>query len=211
MSNIFVNNSINFWATGGCGSRGGWSFIANALDETPRTYHSRAEPIHYTMGQFEHAQYVPPEFSHFDIVCCIRNPYTRMISGWLNVIKDGRSDLDSLEEYVFNKHYRHDADSDSHYFKFKTGYTPTYVIRMENQEEDFLKIPQLQQAKKERPEQWESLVVRHYGSDWTGKNENALDKYDSNGHQITNLYFTEKIANYVYAQEKVIFELGEYS
>lgn len=212
MSNVFVDNSINFWATGGCGSRGGYSFIANALDEVPRTYHSRAEPVTYTMGQFEHAQYVPSEFSHFDIVCCIRNPYTRMISGWLNVVKDGRSDLDSFDDYVFNSHYTKYADSDSHYFKFKTGYLPTYVIRMENQVEDFLKIPQLQQAKETNPDRWEQLEIRHYkDGNWTGKNENILDKYDSNGHQITNIYFSEETANYVYEQEKIIFDMGEYN
>lgn len=218
MSNVFVNNKLVYYATPGCGSRNAYGFLCNVFKEDiHRTYMSRTNPVTYhDLEGFEHAPFWPEEAEkgNYVLCCSIRNPYTRLISGWLNYVKDGKLELEGFKDYVLLDHYENSYSSDEYYWKFWEKKEPDYFIRMEYQLEDMLKIPQVAKVKESMTESgwYKYKVLPSFDPNlpWTGKNENPYDKYDKNGHQITNIYFTQETADYVYEKEKIIFEKGNY-
>jgi len=219
MSNCFTNNKILYWATAGCGCRQTFGFLESCfIDETCKVYvNSPYEDERWVPpGAPTHQMKIPKEASDYTIVCVTRNPYTRMISSWLNLIKDGVHTFDSLPLYI-EERYQNKEDPDVFYYNhYPENRHPDYYVRLEYQYEDLCKIPQIAKIKESQTEEeWKVTYLRSYDdpynpSNWTGKNENPFDKYNELRHQITNIYFNQELADIVYYTEKFIFDTVGY-
>ena len=200
--NYYKKSKIIYWATPGCSSR---RFLgAFNLLEDRYTYN---EPTNETGINtiFTHAQGIPPGCEDYKIVCAIRNPYTRVVSHYIDLHEANQ--VNNFEDYIFNSRYSHyPINHDLFYFdQWKNLRYPDYFVRLENAENDLKNIPEYVNN---LPVPWEdvlSTITEHYGG------EKPLDEYDENGHQKVSRFYTQETADEVYNKEKIIFDIGEYN
>tara|TARA_R100001509_G_C4874811_1_gene218184 strand:- start:344 stop:964 length:621 start_codon:yes stop_codon:yes gene_type:complete len=200
--NYYKKSKIIYWATPGCSSR---RFLgAFNLLEDRYTYN---EPTNETGINtiFTHAQGIPPGCEDYKIVCAIRNPYTRVVSHYIDLHEANQ--VNNFEDYIFNSRYSHyPINHDLFYFdQWKNLRYPDYFVRLENAENDLKNIPEYVNN---LPVPWEdvlSTITEHYGG------EKPLDEYDENGHQKVARFYTQETADEVYNKEKIIFDIGEYN
>ena len=193
-----------WWATAGCGSRSNNGVFTNLGDETmwynsvDNVFHNiRLERISHT-----HTQGIPPGCEDYKIICLIRNPYTRSVSHYIDLVHQD-SNL-KFEDFITKGR----TGFDRYWDQWKAiGRDPDYIIRLENPIEDWKKVSEASQiiGKNEFDALLERVFeVNHYA------HSKPLDKYDSNGHQIVNRFFTQEFADILYKEEKFIFDLGGY-
>jgi hypothetical protein len=197
--NFYNNAKLIYWASPGCGSRS----ILGALNNTGEfdTYYEDPPDV-YT---FTHKQGFPPGKEDWKVVCAIRNPYTRVVSSFVREIVEDPGMV--FKDYVLSKRYVNDTISfdPCYYNEWSKLKKPDYFVRMENQVEDCLKIPEVKNNLKISVEQFEAeFSYNHY------KNESPFCEYDEKDQQNTRKYFDKETADYVYNKEKIIFEIGNY-
>jgi hypothetical protein len=90
---------------------------------------------------FLHDQGIPPGCEDYQIICSIRNPYTRAVSAYIDLISDGATF--DFKEYCYNHRYiNYPNDEDLFYWYYwKDLAVPDYFIRLEHIAEDWENIP----------------------------------------------------------------------
>jgi len=196
-----------WWGTAGCASRSTSVFLygcgCDDLSNLP-------EGIQICVnGSHTHAQGIPEGYEDYPILCNVRNPYSRMVSGFLDVnVKENHDDLQNIfKNYVIERTSEEIRTQDFDHFYMgeweQIGRRPDYLIRVEHMEEDLRNLPMLPKGDK-----FEEVIMgcvrnnRH-------KNENPHDEYNGN-HQHYQKYYTQEIADIVYETHKEYFELGGY-
>tara|TARA_R110001592_G_scaffold138205_1_gene356808 strand:+ start:431 stop:1057 length:627 start_codon:yes stop_codon:yes gene_type:complete len=201
--NYNKESNLIYWATPGCSSRRFWGAIGMLGDGY--SYDPNLKTTKKNIAA-THTQGIPPGCENYKIVCALRNPYTRAVSSYIDLHDAGQET--NFENYILNnryKDYSNNYNYDYFYYKqWKDIKTPDYFLRLENAEEDLKNIPEYVNN---LPVPWEevvSTVSHHYGG------EKPLDKYDKKGHQKVARFYNQKLANEVYNNEKIIFDIGEY-
>jgi len=201
-------HKLIYWATAGCASRTISGVISRICGELliwrGGTWISGGAPTHQ--------QGLPEKTDDsWDIICATRNPYTRCISSWLDVnLEDPTL---TLEKYLKESRYKnfddgHPADN-FYWLEWPIiGRNPDYLVRLEHMGEDLMKIPKLFNNYSEK--EWEHDIKECINEN-SHKGENPNDKYNDKGHQITNIHYTQELADIVYEKEKFIFNYVGYS
>lgn len=197
-----------YWGTAGCASRSNLSFFREISEQGSWTWlpwlnYLREDKVENTISN-HHDQNVPPGYEDYKVVYMIRNPYTRFISGWLDVKVEGRQ---SFEEYL---EQRVNLNEDYDWFFWKEwpilNKSGTYAVRMENALEDWLKIPEVVECmgvEKMKKVAETKIPFRPYS-------ENEYDEYDENGYQVTSKWLNQESADMIYESCRFVFDIGGY-
>jgi len=201
-----------YWGTSGCASRTNLSFFNNISEQGSWTWFPDLEYLREDnvdkkeIRTHHHEQNVPPgyEDEEYKVVYMIRNPYTRFISGWLDIKREG---LKSFEQYITEK-VNQTQDHDWYFWEQwpllnKSG---IYPVRMENSIEDWLKIPEVIDTMGiERATEKANEILA-----FNPISENKYDEYDENGYQVVNKWFTQETADMIYDSCRWVFDIGGY-
>ena len=194
-----------WWATAGCASRSNNGIFTNLGEES--IMYDQSLNIHHNIHQesipHSHTQGIPPGCEDYKIICLIRNPYTRCVSHYIDLYEDNPKL--KFDNFINTPN----GEFDDYYFLEweKIGRNPDYIIRLENPIKDWKKIPEASQIIGE--DKFNILLEDNFKQNHYANNK-PLDKYDPNGHQIVNRFFTQELADIVYEKLKPIFELGDY-
>jgi len=209
--NVSKKYKFIVWATAGCGSRSCLSTLVKiGVDDLI----NMNENFHFPVtGSFTHQQGIPEGYEDYPIICLTRNPYSRIVSAFLDekrqFLKDN-PDFDYSFEYWLNKIYFTEnrfPSSQSDFFveewdKFSNS--PKYFIRMEHMEEDLKNIDILQNLDFSDENMDVHVRINHYA------NENEFDEYVGNFQKYQRFY-TQEIADLVYSKLGHYFEIFGYS
>jgi len=199
-----------YWGTAGCASRTNLSFFNIISAQGSWTWFPDTEYLRQDAKDridnrtHHHEQNVPPGYEDYNVVYMIRNPYTRFISGWLDIKKDGKS---SFDEYL-NRKIDSAVNFDWYFWKQwplinKSG---TYPVRMENAIDDWLKIPEvIDTMGTERATEKANEILA-----FKPISENKYDEYDENGYQVVNKWLTQETADMIYDSCRWVFDIGGY-
>lgn len=208
--NVSKKYKFIIWATAGCGSRSCITAIIKAgVDDLINTVENFLFPI---TGPFTHQQGVPESYENFPVICLTRNPYSRLVSAFLDEKRqylEQNPDYDYSFEYWLNNVYFVEGrfpGSPADFFVEEweqIGVIPKYFIRMENMEEDLKKIEIFKELNFSEDVLEDVVRKNNYAY------ENELDEYNGNFQKYQRFY-TEEIANLVYTKLKHYFEIFEY-
>jgi hypothetical protein len=202
-----------YWGTSGCGSRSSLGFFNEISEEGSWTWVNKGGRLRHDRTEGgaanHHKQVSIPGYEDYKVVYMVRNPYTRLISGFLDILRgDPNTDFG---DYVRNKCDGGLGDWDWNFWEEwdetwlnKRG---DYPIRMENAVEDWMSIPEVVETMgldKIKEVAAATLLVN------AQMGENIHDEYDENGHQVTNKWFTQELADIVYNDCKFVFDIGGY-
>ena len=85
-----MNSSKEFgfvwWGTAGCGSRAVSIFMTHSGCED--LYNHNEDFLVWKTGPFTHAQGIPKGLEDLPIICNVRNPYSRAVSGYLDETRE---------------------------------------------------------------------------------------------------------------------------
>lgn len=199
-----------WWATACCGSRSIERFLVEIGvpdlrdDEVPLQNG-------YSWG---HNQGIPDGCDGFPVICNSRNPYTRLLSGWKDALREreeeGKPKM-PLEDYLVETE-RFSPPEELHYERewAQIGVKPSYKLRMEHFAEDIWHVKPLMKAKKEE--------IDRYTSSWLKQNNHANEnKYDEyikspNGVLVQDCkpHYTQELADTVYREFKEVFDFFGY-
>jgi hypothetical protein len=197
-----------WWATAGCGSRAFYDFIRQTgVDDLYNHYENTYAPL----GAFTHYHGVPLGYEHLPIICSIRNPYSRIVSAYLDEKRQsGLGEKYSFEwwitdEYFSEKRYGNISQQDFfiHYWE-DIGRKPDYFVRIETAYHDVKKIPMLSGLHDIEQFADKYLIHNHF------KHENEYDEYIGE-IQHYQKYYTREIADFVYERLPGYFEPFGYS
>tara|TARA_R110000803_G_scaffold125018_2_gene192730 strand:- start:540 stop:1157 length:618 start_codon:yes stop_codon:yes gene_type:complete len=199
--NYNKERKLIYWGTAGCGSRTNIGVFDHLGDR-----YTCMEKGTFKFGTSTHQQGIPPGCEGYEIICMIRNPYTRAMSAYLDLLQDGVPS--TFKEYCFGDRYLHwPNDVDLHYWhQWKELGTPNWFIRLEHMIEDWESIPNLM----DNIEGWEDFKVSNIIQN-NHSFENKFDEYDENGHQKVTKYMDQEVADLIYEKDKIIFEIGNYN
>jgi hypothetical protein len=211
--NISKELKVIIWATAGCGSRTFMSSIhQTGINDLQNVLEDFIFPI---TGPFTHQQGVPEGSEEFPIICLTRNPYSRIVSAYLDEARDydeKKSENDDklsfqtwLEQFYFIEPRYPSSKADFFVEEWQNiGYVPNYFVRMEHMEEDIKKIPELSKLNF-TDEIIDGLIRKNNYA-----NENPYDQYNGN-FQNYQRFYDENIANFVYSKIPNYFEIFGYS
>ena len=203
-----VSEKVKFiwWASMRCGSRSVSEIIKHY------NFYNYSTKLNIWHNPHTHDILVPEEFSDYNILMQIRNPYSRALSlwhlyGWKNV-NDNLYVEDTFEEYVFKDKFITD-----HYEKGIIKYKPQYFIRYEYLSEDVLKIPFVDFNNQPIKEDFDRCSLQNcYLNEGVEKPEGSLKRdQKDNRYADWRSYYTKKIADKVYEKCALQFELLNYS
>ena len=191
-----------WWGTAGCASRSTSVFLTNCgcndLLNIPENFQVCVN------GSHTHSQGIPEGYEDYPIICNMRNPYSKCVSSYLDILK-GEPDL-TFKDFIIDLIHEDKKmwDVDHYYINEweKIGRRPDYFIRMEHMEEDLRNIPMLPKGDKFE-EALSNIRENRF------KNENPHDEYVGN-FQKYQKYYDQEIADMVYDNHKEYFELGGY-
>ena len=187
-----------YWATAGCASRVGLGVFESLGDRYTWYPWLNEEKL---LDTFLHDQGIPPFCDDFQIICAIRNPYTRAVSAYIDLVDEGYSK--SFKEYCFQDRYNdYPNDKDLFYwYEWKDLKVPDYFIRLEHMNLDWRNIPLLG----DKLNNIENLTSVNPVA-----GEKPLDEYDVNGHQKVTRFMDQEVADLIYEKDNIIFKLGNY-
>ena len=187
-----------YWATAGCARRVGLAVFESLGDRYTWYPWLNEEKL---LDIFLHDQGIPPFCDDYQIICAIRNPYTRAVSAYIDLVDEGYSK--SFKEYCFQDRYNnYPNDKDLFYwYEWKDLRVPDYFIRLEHMNLDWRSIPLLEN----KLNNIENLTNVNPVA-----GEKPLDEYDVNGHQKVTRFMDQEVADLIYDKDKVIFDLGKY-
>jgi hypothetical protein len=188
-----------YWATAGCASRVGLGVFDSLGDRYTWYPWLNEEKL---LDTFLHDQGIPPFCDDYQIICAIRNPYTRAVSAYIDLVDEGYSK--SFKEYCFQDRYNdYPNDKDLFYwYEWKDLKVPDYFIRLEHMVEDWKKIISIQDKIGNIKEKTNINPVA---------GEKPLDEYDVNGHQKVTRFMDQEVADLIYEKDNIIFKLGNYN
>ena len=207
--NVSKKYKFILWATAGCGSRSCATAITKAgVDDLVNTIENYHFPV---TGPFTHQQGVPKGFENYPIISLTRNPYSRIVSAFLDEKRqflEENPTFDYSFEYWLKEVYFVDnrfPSSQSDFFVEEwdqLGFKPKYFIRMENMETDLKSIDIFSELNFSD----DALsVVRQNNY----ANENEYDEYVGNFQKYQRFYNQEN-ADLVYSYLKHYFDLFGY-
>jgi len=201
--NYNKEHGLIYWATAGCASRS--SLHAFDMLGDRYTYHPWEEGRVSLFGTFLHDQGIPPGCEDYQIICAIRNPYTRAVSAYIDLMADGAPY--DFKEYCYKHRYNnYPNDKDLFYwYEWKDLAVPDYFIRLEHITDDWEKIPKFMNNIKN----WEEIKQQVAFNSVAG--EKPLDEYDENGHQKVTRFMDQEIADFIYEKDNIIFTMGNYN
>jgi len=192
-----------YWGTAGCASRTNTGVFDRLGDRYTYWPHMKKS---LKFGTATHEQGIPSGCEGYQIICMIRNPYTRAMSAYLDLKADGMTF--TFKEYCL--HYRYEDwpnNVDLHYWnEWKELGTPNWFIRLEHMIDDWERIPEFM----DNIQHWEDFKVSNIMEN-SHSFENKFDEYDENGHQKVTKYMDQEVADLIYEKDKTIFEIGNYS
>jgi len=202
-----MNSSNKFkfvwWATAGCASRATSQFFTSmGVDDL---YNHAEGFVHGQGGSFTHKHGFPEGKEDWSVVCNLRNPYSLIVSGYLD-IKVDKSNLE-FSDYVKNDYFSESSLERTDPFflnawkNFHKG--ADYLIRMESMEEDLRKLPFFDVDEERWTNSLYSVRENFY------MNESPYDVYEGK-FQKYKKYYTQEIADVVYYHMKPYFDLGGY-
>lgn len=207
-----MNSSKKFgfiwWATAGCGSRAFYDFIRNCgVDDL----YNHENETYTPPGAFTHNQGIPFELEHFPIICSIRNPYSRLVSAYLDEKRQsGLGEKYQFDWWLENEYFSEKRFGDVSFQDFfihqwkKLNRRPDYFVRLESAYDDIKKIPNLKNLK-DTEYHAQNLFFRNIF-----KFENEYDDYIGE-HQNYQKYYSEWSSNFVYKKIPEYFEPFQYS
>lgn len=210
--NISKKHKFIIWATAGCGSRSCMSALANAgVDDLLNI--TEDFTFGYT-GPFTHQQGIPDGYEHFPVICLTRNPYSRIVSAFLDEKNqfesyNPESEIDYSFDYWLENIYFTESRYPTSYPDFFVeeweiiGKTPDFFVRMENMEIDLKNIPVLGNIVFTEENMNSQVRFNNF------MNENPLDEYVGN-YQKYQKYYNEKNARFVYSKLKNYFDIFGY-
>lgn len=190
-----------YWGTAGCASRSNTS----VFDLLGDRYSHWPDKGSLKFGTSTHEQGTPPGCEGYEIICMIRNPYTRAVSAYLDLLQEGKTY--TFKEYCFTQRYiEWPNDPDLHYWnEWKKLGTPNWFIRLEHMIDDWEKVPHFLSNVKGWKNYKSRITKNTYGF------ENKFDEYDENGHQKVTKYMDQEVADLIYEKDKIIFDIGNYN
>jgi hypothetical protein len=208
--NLSKKHKFIFWGTAGCGSRSCATALVNAgVDDLTNTVENFLFPI---SGPFTHQQGVPEGFENYPIVCLTRNPYSRLVSAFLDekrqYLENDPNFNYSFEYWLENIYFVEGRFSESQADFFveewdKLGVKPDYFIRMEHMELDLKKIKIFENLN------FSDEVLNSVVRTNNYANENEYDEYVGN-FQKYGRFYNQKNADLVYSYLKHYFDLFGY-
>jgi hypothetical protein len=198
--NYNKESKLIYWGTAGCASRtnlGAFNGLGQRWTYYPTTGVQSG-------GAFSHDQGIPPGCEDYQIICSIRNPYTRAVSAYIDLLDEGKAF--SFKEYCQEHRYNNwPWDLDLHYWhQWETLGTPDHFIRLEHIVEDWESIPQFMN----NVSGWESIKPELVNNGYAS--EKAMDEYDAAGHQKVARFMDQEVADLIFEKDQIIFKVGRY-
>lgn len=200
--NYNKENKLIYWGTAGCASRTSLAAF-EGLGDRWTWREGRGEK---KGDSFSHDQGIPPGCEDFQIICTIRNPYTRAVSSYIDLLAEGKTF--SFKEYCFEYRFNPKIypEPDTHYWcEWPTVGTPDYFVRLEQIVQDWESIPQFMANVKG----WEEIKPRLQQNSYA--NEKPQDEYDANGHQKVTRFMDQEVADLIWEKDQAIFKVGNYA
>ncbi len=199
--NYNKESKLIYWGTAGCASRtnlGAFDALGDRWTYYPHTGLQKG-------GAFSHDQGIPPGCEDYQIICTTRNPYTRAVSAYIDLLDEGKTF--SFKEYCFEHRYKNwPNDKDINYWKeWEVLGRPDYFIRLEHIVQDWESIPQFMN----NVEDWESIKPGLTTNSYAG--EKPADEYDANGHQKVTRFMDQEVADLIWEKDQAIFKVGKYA
>jgi hypothetical protein len=200
--NYNKEHGLIYWATAGCASRTNLTAFDAIGDRwTYFPYNNKVEKF----GTFSHNQGIPPGCEGYKIICSIRNPYTRAVSAYIDLLAEGKTF--SFKEYCLEFRYKNfPNDKDLHYWnEWQDLQVPDYFIRLEHIVQDWESIPEFMATITD----WEDIKPRLVNNAYHGEAEQ--DEYDTNGHQKVTRFMDQAVADLIWEKDQPIFKIGQYA
>lgn len=200
--NYNKENKLIYWGTAGCASRTSLAAFEGLGDRW--TY--REGEGEKKGDSFSHDQGIPPGCEDYQIICTIRNPYTRAVSSYIDLLAEGKTF--TFKEYCFERRFdpRVYPEPDIHYWcEWDRIGHPHYFVRLEQIVKDWESIPPFMAGVKDWDEIWPRLTQNSYA------HEKPQDQYDANGHQKVTRFMDQEVADLIWEKDQAIFKVGGYA
>ena len=200
--NYNKENKLIYWGTAGCASRTSLAAFEGLGDRW--TY--REGDGEKKGDSFSHDQGIPPGCEDYQIICTIRNPYTRAVSSYIDLLAEGKTF--TFKEYCFERRFdpRVYPEPDIHYWcEWDRIGHPHYFVRLEQIVKDWESIPPFMAGVKDWDEIWPRLTQNSYA------HEKPQDQYDANGHQKVTRFMDQEVADLIWEKDQAIFKVGHYA
>lgn len=191
-----------WWATAGCGSRStSLCFLGLGVDDM---YNYLENFINGQGGSFTHTQGFPVGKEDWPVVCNIRNPYSLVVSGYLDILKDYTDEGRHLEykDYLLYHYFTEEnlKHEDPFFFNVWKDFhkEPDYIIHMETMGEDLRKLPFFTDRKKVEE------VINEFVDNNRFKNGSPHDEYVGQFQKFKRFY-NQELADIVYDNMKEYF------
>jgi hypothetical protein len=209
--NVSQKVGVIIWATAGCGSRSCTTALVKAgMDDMLNVVENFVFPV---TGPFTHQQGIPKGFEKFPIICLTRNPYSRIVSAFLDekrqyLEKEPTFDY-SFDYFLKNiyliEHRYPNSQADFFVEEWeKLNVRPNYFIKMEKMEEDLQNCEYLKNLKFTDDIFDDSIRKNNYAF------ENEYDEYEGN-FQKYQKYYTQELADFVCSKIGHYFDIFGYS
>lgn len=201
-----MNTSDKFkfiwWGTAGCGSRA----TATSLTElgADDLYNNVEKMYNNQGGSFTHHHGFPKGKEDWPVICNVRNPYSLVVSGYLDILTEYKQKGKSLDfkDYLINHYFQEESlHREDPFFlnKWKTFHKePEYIIHLETMDDDLRKLPFFNEDGKMNEVINEFVYHNRY------KNESPYDEYEGR-FQKYQLYYNQEVADIVYDNMKEYF------
>ena len=184
-----------WWGTAGCGSRSVSNFFHQmGVDDL----YNHVEGFYDGRGKsFTHSQGFPAGKEDWPVICNVRNPYSLLVSSYLDVYterKENGIEL-SFEDFLRNQYFTDGnmENVDIFFLNEWDGFhkEPEYIIHMETMEEDLRSLPFFNDEYKIEESLSSVIRINQY------KNGSPYDEYLGQLQKYQRFY-TQDIADYVY-------------
>lgn len=198
-----MNSSNKFkfvwWGTPGCASRTTSMFFDwMGVDDL---YNHHENFFNGQGGSFTHRHGIPEGCEDWPIVCNVRNPYSLIVSGYLD-IKVDKKDLEYID-YLRNEYFNEGSLNRTDPFFLNAWKTidrePDYIIHMETMEEDLRKLPFFDGYSEDK---WDEALQLLRSNVY--KNESPYDEYEGEFQKFQRFY-NQEIADIVYSYMEPYF------
>jgi len=212
--NISTKVQHIWWASARCGSRA-VSEVLKHYDffnyELAPTFKSKSD---IRTNAHTHTCDVPKEYSNYDIIMQIRNPYSRAVSFWhlacFKKVEDELVVTKTFEEYIIQR----DALVLDRYEEAAKKYNPKYYIRYENLQEDIKKIPFIDFNDPEVKASYNDNIInnqyKYEGVDDSRGDIRRSSTDDRYANWKSFYAYNKRLADMVYNQYKTQFEFFNY-
>lgn len=191
-----------WWGTAGCGSRTVSSFFRSVGVGDLYNY---VEGFYDGRGRsFTHSHGFPEGKEDWDVVCNVRNPYSLLVSSYLDIYTERKEHGIELKFIDFLKNdffYDENMRSDDPFFLNvwkKLHKEPEYIIHMEDMERDLRNLPYF-----EHDEKFE-MAIDNIIKKNNYKNGSPYDEYEGQFQKFKRFY-NQEIADIVYDNMKEYF------